>query len=175
MTEARAKPPLTTQKINNYVWAPSLQENISPAQRGNYQQFNKPNSEKRERERETRVERETEEGGHQPPAIDSPPFAAVVPPAAHPTSDADLSNPNKYIFSPTKPNTDMIFLWFSFSVLYVYNLCEYVIVEFFFFFCWGWMWIESVTVNLWLCLWVVSVSETDNYFCSELWVKLYYI
>ena len=64
----------------------------------------------RERERETRVERETEEGGHQPPAIDSPPFAAVVPPAAHPTSDADLSNPNKYIFSPTKPNTDMIFL-----------------------------------------------------------------
>ena len=98
----------------------------------------------RERERETRVERETEEGGHQPPAIDSPPFAAVVPPAAHPTSDADLSNPNKYIFSPTKPNTDMIFLWFSFSVLYVYNLCEYVIVEFFFFF-----WLR-MNVN-WVC------------------------
>ena len=145
MTEARAKPPLTPQKINNYVWAPSLQENISPAQRGNYQQFNKPNSEKRERERETRVERETEEGGHQPPAIDSPPFAAVVPPAAHPTSDVDLSNPNKYIFSPTKPNTDMIFLWFSFSVLYVYNLCEYVIVEFFFFF-----FLLRMNVN-WVC------------------------
>ena len=69
MTEARAKPPLTPQKINNYVWAPSLQENISPAQRGNYQQFNKPNSEKRERERERDRGRRPSTTGHRLTAI----------------------------------------------------------------------------------------------------------
>nr|POE85880.1 protein nrt1/ ptr family 6.1 [Quercus suber] len=37
-------------------------------------------------------------GDHQPPAIYSPPFAAAAPPAAHPTSDADLSNPNNWLF-----------------------------------------------------------------------------
>ena len=104
-------------------------------------------------------------------------------PTAHPTSNAGLSNlhPNllnfKYLFSLSKPNIDMIFLWCSFSTPYVYSLREYVIVGFFFFFfffaeddCELNIWI----IDLWICDCVCeSVSQRLKIIFAV--SKLYYI